>query len=142
MATEAQRRRPRTRFYDNLDPGNTAGRARLLRSRRNALRRHFQVWRHAGNAGAGHWPHWRRSRQGALETRMPELFLGITEPAAAGKTNGLRTLLEAHGIPILDHHPGIGGRYSAFTNVGLLPAMARGLDARAVRAGARESSPR
>ena len=46
--------------------------------------------------------------------------------------------MEAHAIPILDHHPGIGGRYSVLTNVGLLPAMARGLDARAVRAGARD----
>ena len=39
---------------------------------------------------------------------------------------------------MLDHHPGIGGRFSVLTNVGLLPALARGLDARAVRAGARE----
>ena len=38
---------------------------------------------------------------------------------------------------MLDHHPGIGGRFSALTNVGLLAAIARGLDARAVRAGAR-----
>ena len=77
-------------------------------------------------------------KEAGLESRMPEMFLGITEPAVAGKANGLRTLLAAHRIPILDHHPGIGGRYSAFTNVGLLPAMARGLDAGAVRAGARE----
>jgi glucose-6-phosphate isomerase len=46
--------------------------------------------------------------------------------------------LEAHAIPILDHHTGIGGRYSVFTNVGLIAALARGLDARAVRAGARD----
>ncbi len=62
----------------------------------------------------------------------PELFLGITEPARPGRKNGLRTLFEAHGIPLLDHHTGIGGRYSALTNVGLLPAMARGLDVRAL----------
>src|SRR5262249_45546156 len=61
-------------------------------------------------------------------------FLGITEPAIPGKANGLRTLLEAHAIPILDHHPGIGGRYSVVTNVGLFPALARGVDALAVRA--------
>ena len=72
-----------------------------------------------------------------LETRIPELFLGVTEPRSPGKANGLRTLFEAHGIPLLDHHPGIGGRFSVFTNVGLLAAIARGLDARAVRAGAR-----
>ena len=77
-------------------------------------------------------------KEAGLAARIPELFLGITERAVAGRANGLRTLFEAHGIPILEHHPGIGGRYSVFTNVGLLPAMARGLDARAVRAGARE----
>ena len=66
-----------------------------------------------------------------LEKRIPELFLGVSEPAVAGKSNGLRTLFEAHGIPLLDHHPGIGGRFSALTNVGLLAAIARGLDSRA-----------
>ena len=72
-----------------------------------------------------------------LEKRIPELFLGVSEPAMPGKANGLRTLFEAHGIPMLDHHPGIGGRFSALTNVGLLAAIARGLDARGVRAGAK-----
>jgi glucose-6-phosphate isomerase len=38
---------------------------------------------------------------------------------------------------MLEHHTGIGGRFSCLTNVGLLPAMARGLDARVIRAGAR-----
>jgi glucose-6-phosphate isomerase len=73
-----------------------------------------------------------------LEAQIPRLFLGITEAAVPGKNNGLRTLFAAHGIPVLEHHPGIGGRFSVFTNVGLLPALARGLDAAAVRAGARD----
>ena len=38
---------------------------------------------------------------------------------------------------MLDHDPGIGGRFSGLTNVGLLPALARGLDVEALRAGAR-----
>ncbi len=38
---------------------------------------------------------------------------------------------------MLDHHTGIGGRFSVLSNVGLLPALARGLDVRALRAGAR-----
>ena len=45
------------------------------------------------------WRRWRPSKAAGLESRMPEMFLGITEPAVAGKANGLRTLLEAHGIP-------------------------------------------
>src|SRR5262245_58773927 len=63
-------------------------------------------------------------------------FLGITEPARPGKRNGLRELLAAHQIPMLDHDPGVGGRFSVLTNVGLLPAAVCGLDIAAVRAGA------
>ena len=76
------------------------------------------------------------ARQGSA-TRIPELFLGLTEPAAKGKTNGLRDLCEALSIPTLPHDPNIGGRFSALTNVGLLPALARGLDVEALRDGAR-----
>jgi glucose-6-phosphate isomerase len=46
-------------------------------------------------------------------------------------------LCETFGIPTLDHDPNIGGRFSALTNVGLLPALARGLDVVALREGAR-----
>ena len=72
-----------------------------------------------------------------LEAQIPNLFLGITEPRKPGKANGLRTLFAKFGIPMLEHHTGIGGRFSCLTNVGLMPAMARGLDARAIRAGAK-----
>lgn len=65
-------------------------------------------------------------------------FLGLTEPAAPGKKNGLRSLCGHFGIPILDHHPGIGGRFSCLSNVGLLPVLAAGLDPYEVRTGARE----
>ena len=137
MANEAQRRRPRTRFYDNLDPVTLQSAlgsfdladTRFVITSKSGGTPETLVQALAALAAV---------KEAGLESRMPELFLGITEAAVPGKANGLRTLLEAHGIPILDHHPGIGGRYSAFTNVGLLPAMARGLDARAVRAGARD----
>jgi glucose-6-phosphate isomerase len=63
-------------------------------------------------------------------------MLGISEPAKPGKRNGLRDLLGQHKVPMLDHDPGVGGRYSALTNVGLLPAAALGLDIAAIRRGA------
>ena len=56
----------------------------------------------------------------------------IAEPG----DNTLRRLAEAHGFPVLDCDPGIGGRYSALSLTGLLPAMIAGLDAAAVRQGA------
>lgn len=48
----------------------------------------------------------------------------------------LRQLAAHYGIPVLDHDPGIGGRYSVLSLVGLLPARVAGVDIRAVRTGA------
>jgi glucose-6-phosphate isomerase len=62
--------------------------------------------------------------------------LGISEPAKSGKRNGLREMLEKHQVPLLEHDAGVGGRYSALTNVGLLPAAILGLDIDAIRKGA------
>ena len=63
-------------------------------------------------------------------------MLGISEPAKSGKRNGLRDLLTQAGVPLLEHDPNVGGRYSALTNVGLLPAAALGLDIGKLRQGA------
>jgi glucose-6-phosphate isomerase len=67
---------------------------------------------------------------------LSKAMLGISEPARAGKRNGLRDLLTQHGVALLEHDPNVGGRYSALTNVGLLPAAALGLDIVALREGA------
>ncbi len=72
-----------------------------------------------------------------LEAQIPLMFLGITETDRPGKSNGLRALFAKLGVPMLEHHAGIGGRFSCLTNVGLMPAIARGLDGHAARAGAR-----
>lgn len=63
-------------------------------------------------------------------------FQGLSEPAKPGKLHALRALLEPFGTPFLDHHTGVGGRYSVLTNCGLLPAAVLGLDIKALRAGA------
>ena len=63
-------------------------------------------------------------------------FFGLSEPAKPGAVNPLRALLEPYGVPFLEHHTGVGGRYSVLSNVGLLPAAALGLDIAAIRAGA------
>ena len=135
VADAEQMSRPRTRFYDNLDPDTLQ---RALATLDLASTR-FVVTSKSGNT-----PETLVQAIATLEaviasglgSRIPDLFLGVTEPAVAGRTNGLRTLLEAHRIPVLDHHTGIGGRFSVLSNVGLLPALARGLDAAALRAGA------
>lgn len=58
----------------------------------------------------------------------------ITEPG----DRALRRLAEQYDIPVLDHPPGVGGRYSVLSSVGMVPAYCLGLDAAAVRAGAAE----
>ena len=75
-------------------------------------------------------------KDAGLQSRISSLFLGISEPARSGKSNGLRALLGKFHVPFLDHDPGVGGRYSALTNVGLLPAAMVGLDIAAIREGA------
>ena len=53
----------------------------------------------------------------------------MTEPGRfRPDRNGLRALCEHFCHSTLDHDPNIGGRFSGLTNVGLLPALARGLD--------------
>ena len=128
--------RPRTRFYDNLD-------ARTLEAALSGL--DFDGTRFVVISKSGGTPETLVQaiaaidavRKAGLAKRIPELFLAVTEPKAKGAHNGLRALCENLGIPTLDHDPNIGGRFSGLTNVGLLPALARGLDVEALRAGAR-----
>jgi len=61
-------------------------------------------------------------------------FIAITEP----RDSALQRMAAAYGMEVLEHDTGIGGRFAALTNVGLLPARVAGLDIRAVRKGAAE----
>ncbi len=60
-------------------------------------------------------------------------FLAISEPG----DGALRRLAGEIDAPVLDHDPDIGGRFSVLSLVGLLPTLIRGLDATAVRDGAK-----
>ena len=57
----------------------------------------------------------------------------ITQPGASP----LRHLAERFDLPVLEHDPALGGRFSALSLVGLLPAMFAGVDGEAARDGAR-----
>ena len=126
---------PRTRFYDNLD-------ARTLELALASL--DIKTTRFVVISKSGNTPETLVQIIAAIEAvriegladRVPELFLALTEPKAPCVSNGLRALCQAFSIPMLDHDPGIGGRFSGLTNVGLLPALARGLDVEALREGA------
>ncbi|MGL5734265.1 MAG: glucose-6-phosphate isomerase, partial [Beijerinckiaceae bacterium] len=75
-------------------------------------------------------------RKAGLDNKIAAHMFGLSEPEKPGKTNALRALLAPYGVAFLDHHTGIGGRYSVLTNVGLLPAAILGLDIAAIRKGA------
>jgi len=131
----ALRAAPRLHFMDNLDADTFAT---LLARLPHATTRYVAISKSGGTAETLMQTIAALSAVKAqgLETRIPDIFLGLTEPAKAGKRNGLRDLLGKFHVPILDHHTGVGGRFSALTNVGLLPAAMLGLDVAAVREGA------
>lgn len=123
--------RPRLHFLDNLDPlGLDAALDALdLRTTR------FLVI----------------SKSGATAETLAQMFaaMGRIQAAGGGKymrfhfgaiaepgDNPLRAIAAEQNFPVADHDPGIGGRFSVLSNVGLVPAIAAGLDAAAIRAGA------
>jgi glucose-6-phosphate isomerase len=126
---------PRVHFMDNLDPETFGA---MLARLPLASTRFVAISKSGGTAetlmqtiaalGA--------VKDRGLTARIPELFLGLTESTPSNKQNGLRALLAAHHVPMLEHDPGVGGRFSVITNVGLLPAAALGLDIAAIRNGA------
>ncbi len=136
-APEDQKQKPRTRFYDNLDAHTLA---RVLATLDLASTR-LVVTSKSGNTPetlVQALAAIDAVKQSGLAAQLPRLLLGITEPSGPDRRNGLRDVFEAHGIPLLEHNSSIGGRYSVLTTVGLVPALARGLDVRALRTGARD----
>jgi glucose-6-phosphate isomerase len=132
----ALRQPPRLHFIDNLDPDSYA----TMLERLPLKTSRFVAVSKSGGTG---------------ETLMQTIavldvlkrakldphdhVLGITEPAKPGKANGLRDMLSAHKIRMMDHDPGVGGRFSVLSNVGLLPAAVCGLNIGAIRQGAADA---
>ncbi len=77
--------------------------------------------------------------EAGLKDRVAGHMLALTEPVIGGQLNKLRKLLAPAGVDMLVHDPKIGGRFSALSNVGLIPAAIMGLDVAAVRRGAGEA---
>jgi glucose-6-phosphate isomerase len=126
---------PRLHFFDNLDPETFA---QVLARLPLASTRFVAISKSGGTAETLMQTACAltAATEAGLAREIPTLFLGLSEPAAAGRTNSLRALLNAHDVALLDHDPKVGGRFSVLTNVGLLPAEIAGLDIGAIRAGA------
>ena len=120
---------------DNLDPVSFAT---LLDKLPLATSRFVAISKSGGTGETLDADHRRAVGAGRRAAQRPhrQLMLGLSEPAKPGKRNGLRDLLAKYNVPMLDHHTGVGGRFSVLTNVGLLPAALLGLDIAAIRQGA------
>ena len=128
--------RPRLRFYDNLDALSLVKGMEIM----DLAKTRFLVISKSGATAetlAQTLTVMERLRAHGMGDDIPRLFLGISEPEKPGVANPLRRLFGSLGIPVLDHEADIGGRFSVFTNVGLLPSFARGLNVEALRAGGR-----
>jgi glucose-6-phosphate isomerase len=126
---------PRLHFMDNLDPATFAALLERLPLRQTR----FVAISKSGGTGETLMQAIAALdavKDAGLAAQIPDLFLGLSEPVKEGKPNGLRALLGAHKVAMLEHHPGVGGRFSVLTNVGLLAAAVAGLDIAAIRAGA------
>jgi glucose-6-phosphate isomerase len=129
---------PRMHFLDNLDAHSFE---RMLAALPLATTRFVAISKSGGTAETlmQTIAALSAAQAAGLTDRIPALFLGLTEPAKEGKRNGLRDLLTAHKISMLEHHTGIGGRFSVLSNVGLLPAALAGLDLTKIRRGAAQA---
>lgn len=67
-----------------------------------------------------------------IQRGITEQVLVVTEPT----DNPLRKLANKQGWPCLDHPTTVGGRYSCFSVVGLIPMLLSGLDPYVYRKGA------
>ncbi|CAE7205153.1 mutL [Symbiodinium microadriaticum] len=121
--------RPRLHVLDNLDPASMTG----LLNRLPLSSSRFLVISKSGSTAETLAQFLSTQAHLAQHDIDPAgKFLIITEP----KDSVLTRLADDQNIPTLPHHTGIGGRFSVLSNVGLTPAVAMGLNARAVRLGA------
>jgi glucose-6-phosphate isomerase len=120
----SDRRSPRLHFHDNVDPHTFGLLLATLDPKRTGV---IAI-----------------SKSGTTAETLAQLvillkwgaarFCVVTEP----KDSPLSRLARAHNMAMLDHDPGIGGRYSVLSVTGALPATIAGVDAVALRQGAAE----
>jgi glucose-6-phosphate isomerase len=133
---QEERRGVRLFVADNIDPASFGG----LLEQLDLSRTLFNVVSRSGETAetlAQFLIAEERARR-SLGEAYRDHFLLTTD----AETGPLRELAREKGFSALDLSPGLLGRYSVFSAVGLLPAAASGIDVRALLAGAREMAER
>lgn len=124
--------RPALWVLDNIDPDNFHGILDGLELRRTA----FNVISKSGSTAEtlAQFLFAYQLLKGRLgEAKARERFVVTTDP----EKGNLRRLAVQEGFPSLMVPPGVGGRFSVLTPVGLLPAAMVGIDLEELLAGAR-----
>lgn len=115
--------KPRLHFYDNVDPHTFERLFKTLNPKTTGL---------IAISKSGSTVETLMQLLTCVQRRIAEQVLVVTEPT----DNLLRKLANKHGWPCLDHPINVGGRYSCFSVVGLIPMFLSGLDPYAYRKGA------
>ena len=129
------RKLPRTRIFDNLDPRSLERGLGLL----DLKKTRFVIISKSGNTAETLLQTIsviNVFKEAGLESLIGLSVLGLSEPPVPRGKNGLRDLLGLYHCEFLDHETDIGGRFSCLTNVGLIFAVARGMDPVRLREGA------
>jgi glucose-6-phosphate isomerase len=130
----AQRQmRPRLYVLDNVDPDETAA----LLDRLDLERTLVNVISKSGSTGESMASY--LVVRDRLEAAVGAAALGdhlvfTTDPSRGA----LRTIGDSLGVRMFDLPPGVGGRFSVLSAVGLLPAALTGMDVEGLLAGARD----
>jgi glucose-6-phosphate isomerase len=131
LLPSAQRQdRPRLFVLDNVDPDQLVALQGLLDLDRTL----FNVITKSGSTAEtmAQFLIVRRDLVGKLGPRHKEHLVFTTDP----KSGELRKIVDAEGYTAFNIHPGVGGRFSVLSPVGLLSAALTGIDVSALLAGA------
>lgn len=131
LAAPAGAEQPRLHFMDNIDPASFDHLFRQVRPERTGF---IVISKSGGTAETlTQFLYCLDLFRNALDQdELLNHFTIITEPGE----RPLRQLAEQFGFNIIDHDPGVGGRFSALSPVGMLPALIAGLEATELRSGA------
>ena len=130
---EAREYWPRLTVLDNVDPATVAAALRRIDPRRVLVN---VVSKSGGTAETlAQYLVVRAWLEEALGPGATRHLVFTTDP----ERGALRALARREGIPVLDVPPGVGGRYSVLSPVGLLPAALVGIDVDGLLRGARRA---
>ncbi|MBL28342.1 MAG: glucose-6-phosphate isomerase [Rhodospirillaceae bacterium] len=127
----SQRKGPHLHFMDNVDPHTIDAMLAALDMTKTAF---LVVSKSGGTAEtlSQFIACLSTARAAVGEAGLADRFILITQPG----DSVLRRMGARWKLPILDHDPAIGGRFSVLSLVGMLPTMVAGVDPFEVRRGA------